>query len=262
MFFLLSKILGFFALPSNLLITFALLGVLLLPTRFARAGRGLAATSILLLAVVGFSPLGNILILPLEQRFPPWDDARGAPHGIIVLGGALTPAVSAGRGTIELNEAAERMTAAVDLARRYPAARIAFSGGDPTVAGNGQAEAVFAARFFQEHGIARERLDLEDRARNTTENARFTKGLVKPGERWLLVTSAYHMPRSMAVFRHEGVMVEPYPVDWRTAGARDSTALFTSLADGLKRTDMAMREWVGLLAYRLAGRTSELLPGP
>src|SRR5215217_548418 len=106
MFFVLAKILGLFALPSNILITLGLIGILLLPTRFARAGRRLAATAILLFAVVGLSPLGNALILPLEERFPAWDGSRGAPVGIICLGGALDTVVSPVRGEVALNEAA------------------------------------------------------------------------------------------------------------------------------------------------------------
>src|SRR5712691_10413946 len=131
MFFILSKVLGFFAIPSNLVISIGLLGLLLLWTRFARAGRRLAAASLLVLAMLGFSPIGNALIIPLEQRFPPWDAARGgpAPDGIIVLGGAISPDVSAARNDPALNEAAERMTAIPELARRYPDARILFSGG-------------------------------------------------------------------------------------------------------------------------------------
>ena len=89
MFFVLSKILGFFAVPSNLVISFGLLGLVLLPTRFARAGWWLAFASLILLAMLGLSPIGNALIIPLEQRFPPWDAARGAPDGIVVLGGAI-----------------------------------------------------------------------------------------------------------------------------------------------------------------------------
>ena len=120
MFFILSKVLGFFAAPSNLVIGLGLLGVLLLATRRARVGRFLTAASLIALAVLGLSPLGNALIIPLEQRFPPWDDSRGPPDGIVVLGGAITPDVSAARNEVALNEAAERVTATVALARRYP----------------------------------------------------------------------------------------------------------------------------------------------
>src|SRR6202051_1388626 len=112
MFFTLSKVLGFFASPSNLVIALGLLGILLMPTRRARVGRFLTAASLIALAILGLSPLGNALIIPLEQRFPPWDDSRGPPDGIVVLGGAITPDVSAARNDVALNGAAARETAA------------------------------------------------------------------------------------------------------------------------------------------------------
>src|SRR3954471_7450497 len=259
MFFVLSKILRFFALPSNLMVLLGIIGFVLLFTRRRRMGQGIMAASLLALAVAGWSPLGNWLMGGLEDRFPAWNAARGAPSGIIILGGAISPEVSKERGSIALNEAAERMTAAADLARRYPAARIVFSGGSGNL-GGGIAEAEFVLPLFESFGIAPERVALEGRSRNTAENARFTKELVqpKPGDRWLLVTSAYHMPRAIGVFRRQGFAVEAYPVDWRTA-AEDSSA-FSSLSAGLARTDTALREWVGLLAYRVTGQTTELLP--
>ena len=264
MFFILAKILGFFALPSNLLMSLGLIGVLLLRTRFARAGRRLAATALVLIALVGLSPLANGLILPLEDRFPPWDASRGAPDGIIALGGALETLVSSARGEVALNEAAERMTAMADLARRYPAARIVFTGGSGHLFYGGPSEAELAGRLLESFGIAKGRLTLEDKSRDTAENARFTYDLVKPkpGERWLLVTSAHHMPRAVGVFRAAGFPVEPYPVDYRTRGAIDLLRPFFTLGDGLRRTDTAAREWAGLVVYRLTGRTAELFPGP
>jgi uncharacterized SAM-binding protein YcdF (DUF218 family) len=263
MFFILSKILGFFALPSNLVITAGLVGLLLLATRWRRFGLWLAMASLLLCAVMGVSPLGNALILTLEQRFPPWDAARGAPDGIVVLGGAITPDVSAARGAPALNEAAERVTAAAELARRYPNARLIFSGGSNALMFDEGAEAAIAVQQFEALGVARDRVIAEEQSRNTVENAVFSYRLAnpQPGERWLLVTSAYHMPRAIGVFRQAGFAVEAYPVDWRTRGSADALRPFASIGDGLRRTDTAVREWVGLIVYRLTGRTSELLPG-
>jgi len=264
MFFILSKILGFFASPSNLILLVGLCGALLLRTRFARTGWQLAIGSLVLLAIVGFSPLGNALIIPLEGRFPAWDAARGAPDGVVALGGAVTPDVAAARNEPALNEAAERMTAVVELARRYPAARIVFSGGDAGFGYGGGNESEVALRLFERMGIAPGRILTEDKSRNTVENAFFSKRLAapKPGERWLLVTSGYHMPRAVGVFRQAGFPVEAYPVDWRTRGAEDVMRPFATLGDGLRRTDTAMREWVGLVAYWLTGKSSELFPGP
>ncbi len=180
----------------------------------------------------------------------------------MVLGGAISPELSKERGSIALNESAERMTIVAELARRYPAARIAFTGGNGNLRG-GAAEADFVLPLFESFGIARERVTLEAKSRNTAENARFTKELIQPkaDERWLLVTSAYHMPRAIGLFRAAGFDVEAYPVDWRT-GEDDVTASFSSLSAGLARTDAALREWVGLVAYWATGQSSALWPGP
>ena len=175
MFFVLSKVFGFFAIPSNLIASIGIFGLLLLPTRFARAGRRLALAALVLLAILGLSPIGNALMIPLENRFPRWDAAGGAPTGVVVLGGALSPHVSAARKDVALNEAAERLTMAIELARRYPDLRIVFTGGSSSLLFDDGIEAEFAARVFESFGIARSRILLEERSRNTVENAIFSK---------------------------------------------------------------------------------------
>ena len=264
MIFILSKIVGFFAMPSNLLISAALLGLLLTYTRFVRLGHRLAACCIVLLAIIGFSPLGNALMLSLEQRFPPWSAAQRAPDGIIMLGGGIEPAKLDGSAEPALNEAAERVTAVAALARQFPHARIVLAGGNSSLTGGGPSEASLAVPLLESSGIAASRLELEVTSRNTYENAVFTTGMIKPkpGERWLLVTSAYHMPRAVGCFRRAGLPVEAYPVDWRAGGRRSLTSPFGSVAAGLDRTDIAVREWLGVAAYWVTGRTSELFPGP
>ena len=173
MFFVLSKLLGVFAFPSNVAILIGILGLLLLSTRFARGGRWFAFVSLVVLAILGLSPVGNLLIIPLEKRFPPWDAARGAPDGIIVLGGVID--ASSPGNQIMLNESAERLTVVPDLARRYPNARILFSGGSGALIGDGGAEAGAAARLLESLGISLDRVILEDRSRNTVENAVYSK---------------------------------------------------------------------------------------
>jgi uncharacterized SAM-binding protein YcdF (DUF218 family) len=263
-FFTFSKLFGFFTSPANLAIAIGICGCGLLATRWAPGGRRLMLASLLLLAVLGFLPVGNALIIPLEERFPPWNPAQGAPDGIVVLGGAISPEVSEARQGLALNEAAERVTIVAELALRYPNARIVFTGGTISSTAGAPSEAPFALRVFESFGIARERILLEERSRNTIENALFSKLLArpKPGERWLLVTSAYHMPRAIGAFRKAGFAVEAYPVDWRTRGIRDALVPTGGLADGLGRLDTAAHEWIGLFAYWLSGRSSELFPGP
>ena len=156
------------------------------------------------------------------------------------------------------------MTVIAGLARRYPDARILFSGGSGALVYDEGSEAPFALRQLEDFGIAPSRIILEDRSRNTVENAVYSKQVAnpQPGQRWLLVTSAYHLPRAVGVFRKFGFPVEPYPVDWRTRGPADAWRPFATVGDGLRRLDTAVREWAGLLVYWLTGRSSELFPGP
>ena len=263
MYFVLSKTLGIFAIPSNDIAVIVLVGLALLRTRYCRVGRRLLIISCALLIVVCVLPLGTALTLTLEQRFPPWVESGRPPDGVIVLGGVIDSDRSAVRGAIVLGEAAERVTEIAALARRYPAARIIFCGGNANLMFPGLPEAAYAEQLFESFGITRARVLIEDRSRNTAENARFCKALVapKPGERWLLVTSAMHMPRAVGTFRKAGFLIEPYPVDWRTSGWSDLWLLWLPTADNLVTTDRAAKEWVGLLVYWLTGQSSELLPG-
>jgi len=264
LFFTLSKTLGLMLLPTNFLIGVGLFGAILLATRFASLGRKLMVASVVLLAICGFSPLGRLLLYPLESRFPPWDAAVGAPAGIIVLGGSIEADLSAAHGVAVTSGGADRVIAAAALANRYQKARIIYSGGSSKLIYDDAREADYATALFESLGVSRERLTMERRSRNTQENAEFSKALAAPksGERWLLVTSAYHMPRSVGLFRKAGFSVETYPVDWR-AGERADLVMFSSVAvDGLERTDVAIREWMGLVAYWATGRIDRLLPGP
>jgi uncharacterized SAM-binding protein YcdF (DUF218 family) len=264
MMYLVSKIIGFLITPSNLVASICLIGVVLMLTRWRRAGVRIGAIGILLLLVGGYSPLGNVLLLELSERFPPWADGGRAPDGVIVLGGAINPDLTAVRGAPEMNASAERMTAAAMLARRFPDAKIVLSGGNANPFHPLSTEAEVGRELLESLGIANDRIVKEDRSRTTYENAAFTRALIHPapGERWLLVTSAYHMPRAMGVFRAAGFSVEAYPVDWRTRGWVDARRPFLTLSGGLGRLDTAVHEWVGLIGYRLAGRTDELFPAP
>jgi uncharacterized SAM-binding protein YcdF (DUF218 family) len=264
MFFIVSKLLGFFVHPSNTIALICAVGVVLLLTRWRRAGARVLGAGVVLLLIAGYSPLGSVLLLTLSERFPPWQSNGRAPDGIIVLGGAIDSEVSAARGSLELDASAERVMAALELARDYPQARIVYSGGSGNLIQNSIAEAPIAGALLQRFGIAPDRVVLENRSRTTSENASFTRQLVspKPGELWLLVTSAFHMPRSIEAFRAAGFEVTAYPVDWRTRGWGDAVLPFNRLSSGLARVDVAAHEWAGLLAYWVGGKGDRLLPSP
>jgi uncharacterized SAM-binding protein YcdF (DUF218 family) len=263
MFFYLSKILWFFADPSNFLV-FATLVCVAWLHRSRRLAWRLALAGALGLAVAGFSPIGVLLLRPLEDRFPQPDLARLDPAGIIVLGGAIEPAVSAARGMVHLSEGAERMTSAVALGRRFPRAPLIYTGGSAAVFERTESEASGARELWLELGVPPQRIIVEDKSRNTDENARFTFALLqpKPGQRYLLVTSAYHMPRAVGLFRKAGFDIVPYPVDYRSRGNWADLRPRDLASDGLGRVDLAAREWTGLVMYRLTGRIDSFFPAP
>lgn len=263
MFFVLSKTAGLLLIPSNLLLVVGLAGLFLLCTRWRRLGRALAVASLALFLAIGLLPVGYALTYILENRFPAWDASRGPPDGIIVLGGALDAGLTRARGDSVLYDSAERLTILAKLARDYPKARIVFSGGSGSLSPAVPAEADYVTPLLETFGIPRERITLERRSRNTAENAAFTKALVapKPGERWLLVTSAQHMPRAIGCFRRVGFPVEAYPVDWHTA-PRWHPVYNADFAGSVAGADAAVIAWEGLAIYWLTGRTSAFFPAP
>lgn len=260
-----SKIFWFMAAPTNAFVLLGLLAAILLFTRFVRGARWLALFAACGLLAAGMSPLPFWLMRPLEDRFPKIE-AAGDIAGIIVLGGAIGTT----RGVTSLNDKGSRMTDSAILALRNPRATLAFTGGDGSLLeerddSEARTEAEAARRFYLSLGIPPGQIILEDRSRNTWENAIFLKPLLqaKPGERWLLITSAWHMPRSVGIFRRAGIEIVPYPVDFTTRGtARDYRQINRGFSHGLMLTDLAVKEWIGLFVYRLVGYTDSLLPGP
>ena len=222
-----------------------------------KLGLWFGGVATLALVILALFPVGTLLLRPLENRFP---EPQLPVHvdGIIVLGGGQNMKVTQTRGHITLNDSGERMIEAVSLSRRFPDAQIVFTGGNGP---NGLTEADVARIMFEELGLASDRVIFEDQAENTYDNAVLTFDALnpQPGEVWLLVTSAWHMPRSVGVFRKAGWAVIPYPVDFRTTP--EGGGLFGVGLDGnLRGLSLALHEYLGLAAYRLMDRTDVLLP--
>jgi len=263
MFFVASKIFAFFLAPVHFFIFLGVIGAILLFTRWRNWGRALSAVSAFALLLMAFGPLGALLAAPLESRFPPPPEDLPAPAGMIVLGGTIDERLSAQRGRPALVDAAERLTAPIALKRKYPRARLVFTGGSAALRGSSDSEADAVQRFWREIGLDAGEVLYERRSRNTYENAIFSRELLrpKPGERWLLVTSAIHMPRAVGVFRQAGFDVIAYPVDYRTSGGSGlDFPRFATKALGL--VEFAAHEWAGLVSYRLTGKSDALFPAP
>ena len=263
MFFYLSKIFWFFIQPLNLAIFLLLAG--LVAALFGRrrlAGMGSIAAFVIL-ALSAWTSIGATMLNPLEERFPK-PALPDRIDGIVVLGGGFEGAINLARGGYELNSGGDRMVETAILARRFPQAKVVVSGGNGSLFLDGEGDADTAPRLLEALGVAADRLTLEDKSRNTYENAVFSRDLVqpKPGETWLLVTSAFHMPRAKALFDKAGFATVPWPVDYRTSGKEGIGFFRDNPADSLQATTMAIREWIGLFAYRLSGKINQLFPAP
>ena len=265
MFFIASKIFWMLASPINLLLLVALAGVALCYGRHARVGRGLALAAILILLALATLPLRGVLLVPLEDRFPQPSADLQPPYGIVVLGGAINDTLSAARGQTIFDEGGERVTEAVILAKRFPQARVVYTSGTNSVFGGSSNEAARARDLMVAMGVARDRITIEDKARNTEENASFTAAIVhpEPSQRWAIVTSAFHMPRAMGVFEKAGFHPIAYPVSFYTTGRRvdDLRPILDPLMN-LKTFTLAAHEWIGLAAYWASGRIDRLFPRP
>jgi uncharacterized SAM-binding protein YcdF (DUF218 family) len=264
MFFLISKVAGYVVLPSNIIGLLGISGMFALILGFRRTGLSFLVMSVALLAILGWSPAGPAALLLLENRFPQ-PSITGPVAGIIMLGGAVDTHITAGRHSPALNEAAERLTATAELARLHPDARVLLSGGaNHLVHDNSPTESQIAKDVLVSIGLPETRISIEELSRNTCENGSETAAAfqAKPGEQWLLVTSASHMPRAVACFRAAGMNITPYPVDYRTRGSADWLRPVSTIATGLAASDLAMHEWLGLFVYRVLGLTEELFPSP
>lgn len=261
--FVLSKVYLYLTNPGFFLPVLLILGAVLLRTRWRRAGRRLIGFVLTVILVLSIFPVGNWMSWVLENRFPVVRDVAEPVAGIIVLGGTVNQFMTAARGQPSLGSGAERLTELIVLARRHPGARLVFTGGSGSVMRQDLKEVDVVRLFLDRIGFDTARVTFESRSRNTLENAVFTRELVKPraGERWVLVTSARHMPRSVGVFRKAGWRVLPYPVDFGTYPEfRFSPGL--DMAGGLRSFGAGLREWMALVVYRILGRIDDILPGP
>ena len=257
MFFIASKLLWFLAAPATLLLIAALAGLWF-------RSRATTALCLLALLAIGIAPVGALMVEPLEDRFPAPPSDMPAPYGVIVLGGAIDDEMSAARGQVSLGDGAERLTQTVLLARRFSDARIVYTGGNNALRGARTNEASEGRKLLIALGVDAERIAVETQSRNTDENARFSRDLMRPqpGQRWLLVTSAWHMPRAMGLFRKAGFDVVAAPVDYRSRGAGGDWQFNSNPLRGWRNVEVAAHEWVGLVFYWLSGRTDVLFPAP
>ena len=255
MFFVLSKIVWWLIAPLRLLVLAQLTGLLLVWRKWRRLGWSLLLASATAFVVIIFTPVPSLLLHPLEHRVAAPARLPDKLDGIILIGSAQQTELTHAYGMPHMSGNAQTMTAFVGLARRYPQAKRVFSGGSGMLFPNPWPESTVVQMFFQEQGLDPASLMVEEKSRNTHENAAFSKAIVRPrpGERWVLITAAFHMPRALGVFRKEGWDVIPYPVAYRTLPELKWEASPDPVGQ-FEKLEIALHEWIGLAAYELTGR--------
>ena len=244
MIYYVSKIFWLIAAPTSALVLIGAFVAFWAVLRNRNSVAWLAAAVACGLVIGTFTPISLALTVPLESRFPfSLPDSLSPPDGIILLGGG---------GIVEIDAVSR-------LSQDYPKARLIFSGFDAT-----DSIDKLKLKIFAGLGGDPARVYVESRPRTTSEDALYTAAVLKPKptERWLLVTSALHMPRAVGCFRVVGFQVEPYPVEFRTVRSQPSAGLFSPGSETLNDLDRAAKEWIGLIAYRLMGKTDALFPKP
>ena len=248
--------------PSNFLCLLLVLGCVWLIFSRRRHGLFLVLAGTAALLAIAVLPISSMLVMPLENRFP-GPVLPDHVDGIVVLGGSVSPSVSKARGRPAIRDASDRLFATIALARKYPDARVILSGGIVVPRPGAIPESWIMRDVLSAAGIASDRLEVETQSRNTRENAQYAYDMAHPapGQIWILVTSGNHMPRSVGCFRQAGFTVLPYPVDYLTTGKLAFNDGI-ELSKELRRLDIGIHEWIGLIGYRILGWTDELYPHP
>ena len=263
MFFYMSKILWFFLDLSNLLLVALCLGTILIYLRPNRLGRRLLSLTAVLSVIVATLPIGHNLIVILENRFPAVQTLPAKVDGIIVLGGIVNQNITQARGQVSIGGAVERLISFAVLSKQYPKAKLLFTGGSGDILRQNIKEGDVVEPLLVDLGVDLKRLKIESNSRNTYENAVLSKRLAQPSaeETWILITSAFHMPRSVGVFRQVEWDVIPFPVDYHFEENLAFELSFNFIG-GVNILSRAIHEWLGLLVYWLTDKSVTFFPGP
>lgn len=262
MFFWLSKLIWMIISPDILLVLMITAGLLLLLAGAVKKAKLVLTAGVLALLIITFFPVGEFILAPLENRFKTNPELPEKVDGIIMLGGASNAYLSHFRNQAELNDSAERYLGFIHLIRQYPDAVHLFAGGSGSLTHGEYKETIVARMVFENLGVDSAGIILDARSRNTYENGIFSKEAVhpEPGQNWILVTTAWHMPRAVGVFEKIGWKVIPYPVDHVTH-PDIPLQIGPDFSGHLRILKMAVKEWVGLTAYYITGKTSSFFPG-
>lgn len=261
LFFYISKLIWLLFSPDSLLLILIILSLTLLYLGETRLAKKILTTTSLLLILIALFPIGEWLLYPLESRFQTNPTLPEKIDGVIVLSGAEKPELAHIWNQVELGSSAERVLSFIKLAHQYPKSKLIFTGGTGSLINQEYKAADVAKILFQEQEFDIERIIFERKSRNTYENIINSKNIVKPNknEKWILITTGWHMPRSVGISCKADWSVIPFPVDHQTKKG-DLFRIDFNLSKNLETLKMGIKEWLGLFAYYLSGKTTSLFP--
>jgi uncharacterized SAM-binding protein YcdF (DUF218 family) len=249
LFLVASKAVWLLIRPETLLVALYVVALVFLRLGRTVAGSRSLAVALTITIAIGVFPVGNFLLNPLERAYSA-QPVVTQPAGILVLGGAEDQAPDSG----------DRLIATMHLARQYPKAVVLYTGGKVALMPAAEGAFELGPDILRQLGLSEDRMIVEGRSRTTAENAALSRAMAPNAEGpWILVTSAFHMPRALGTFCAAGWRnLVPYPTDYRGGKIRDQIGW--NLAENLTDLNIGVKEWVGLLAYRITGRTVAFFP--
>jgi uncharacterized SAM-binding protein YcdF (DUF218 family) len=237
--------------PLSYIIGIWALSLLLLVFKRHRAAGIFSSFGLFAIVISGVETLPHAIVRSLENEFP-HDLVEIASHdGVIILGGVLPNGDGDAWQRIEMNENAERIVATALVVRSLPQLSVVFTGGSASSDLQNEIEADRAKRLLVALGVSAERMMFERAARTTEQNAQFTAKLLgeRTAQRWILATSAWHMPRAMQAFAAAGWKnVSAMPVDFRAANSVHWSSYSMRRSHMLWR--IALHEYIGIVWYR------------
>ena len=257
--FLLSKILWILFAPFNLILLLIILASIFSFFKFILCSRIFYLTALLFFLTTGIIPSGAFLMYQLERDFYNQVSLPKTIDGILILSGATNPYLTKVHNQVSINSNGERLIESIILIKEYPKAKVIFSGGSGFILDYEFTHSEAAKIFYQNLGIDLNRINFEDQSRNTYENILFSKNIANPkvDENWVLVTSAFHLKRSINISEKISWNLIPYPTDFNQP-IKFNWKFDYNLLNNLVFFRNASHEWLGIIVYYFLGRTSKI----
>jgi len=257
MFFYLSKIFWTFFNPINLLVILLLIGIFFQLIR-KKIYKRIYQINLILFFLIVFFPTGTFLLWKLENTYPKQEIINNDIDGVLILGAGIDEFMTHEYKQMILNDRIERITESAKIIKKFPNAKIIYSGGNGTFSKPELGSDEVANIFYKQLGVNTDRIIFENKSRNTYENFIFSKKFIDTDEeKWLLITSAYHMKRAMSVAKKLNLNLIPYPVDFTLQ--KDFKWKFwyhkINFLYNMNNFQLASHEYIGLIVYYLTKKS-------